>query len=109
MFTKDLPEKQSSAANYRFNKLCDEKDKLIRRGYVYIIISSIMLSFIINSAKFLTVVDVILDYFYVSCMISLPLWFLFVIIVNEYFKERIEKERYRFCKMTKEKRGWVLH
>lgn len=109
MMSKDFPEKQNSAFNYRFNKLCDEKDKLIRRGYVYTIVSSILLSFIINSAKFLTAVDVILDCFYVSFMLSLPLWFLFVIIVNEYFKERIEKERYRFCKMTKEKRGWVLH
>lgn len=104
----DLTEKQFSVVNYRFNKLCDEKDAIIRRGYVYIVISSILLSFILIT-KSLTIVDFFLDCFYVSGMISLPLWFLFVLIVNEYFKERIEKERYRFCKMTKEKRGWVIH
>jgi hypothetical protein len=94
----DLPEKQFTAVNYSHKKLLEEKDNLIKRGYVYIIISSILLSFILIT-KSLTIVDFILDCFYVSFMISLPLWFLFVLIVNQYFKEKIEKEiLYRFCK-----------
>lgn len=94
----DLPEKQFTAVNYRAKKLLEEKDQIVRRGFVYIIISSILLSFILIT-KSLTLVDFILDCFYVSCMISLPLWLLFVLIVNLYFKERIEKEiLYCFCK-----------
>ena len=105
---QDLPAKQFTAVNYRAKKLLEEKDWLVKRGYVYIIISSILLSFILIT-KSLTIVDFLLDCFYISCMISLPVWFLFVLIVNEYFRERIEKETYRFVKMTKEKRGWVIH
>jgi hypothetical protein len=107
-FADEMTAKQFTAVNYRTNKLFEEKDRLIRRGFVYIIISSILLSFILIT-KSLTIVDYILDCFYVSCMISLPLWLLFVLIINEYFKERIEKETYRFVKMSKEKRGWVIH
>jgi hypothetical protein len=103
-----MPEKQFTAVNYRAKKLLEEKDNLVKRGFVYIIISSILLSFILIS-KSLTLVDFLLDCFYVSCMISLPLWLLFVLIISEYFKEKIEKETYRFVKMTKEKRGWVIH
>jgi hypothetical protein len=107
-FADDMTAKQFTAVNYRYKKLLEEKDNLVKRGYVYIIISSILLSFILIT-KSLTIVDYILDCFYVSCMISLPLWLLFVLIINEYFKERIEKETYRFVKMSKEKRGWVIH
>jgi len=108
-FADDMAAKQFTAVNYRYKKLLEEKDRLVRRGFVYIIISSILLSFILIT-KSLTIVDFILDCFYLSFMISLPLWLLFVLIVNLYFKERIEKEiYYRFCKMTKEKRGWVIH
>lgn len=107
-FLNDLPEKQFNAVNYRAKKLLKEKDGIVRRGFVYIGISSILLSFILIT-KSLTIVDYILDCFYVSFMIGTPLFFFYFIIVNEYFKERIFKESYRFVKMTKEKRGWVIH
>ena len=107
-FADDTAAKQFTAVNYRAKKLLEEKDRLVRRGFVYIIISSILLSFILIT-KSLTIVDFFLDCFYVSCMLSLPLWLFFVVIVNVYFKEKIEKETYRFVKMTKEKRGWVIH
>lgn len=97
-FADDMTAKQFTAVNYRYKKLLEEKDWLVRRGFVYIIISSILLSFILIT-KSLTIVDYILDCFYVSFMISGPLFLLFVIIVNQYFKEKIEKEiPYRFCK-----------
>ena len=97
-FADDMTAKQFTAVNYRYKKLLEEKDSLIKRGFVYIIISSILLSFILIT-KSLTIVDYILACFYVSCMISLPLWLLFVLIINQYFKEKIEKEiPYRFCK-----------
>ena len=107
--SNDLTGKQSSAVYYRQRKLLNEKEGLERRGCVYIVISAILLSIIINSAKVLTIVDFILDCFYVSCMLSGPLCFFFILIVNQYFIEKLNLESFRFCKMTKEKRGWVLH
>ena len=76
-FADDMTAKQFTAVNYRYKKLLEE----------------------ILITKSLTIVDFILDCFYAAFMISGPLFLLFVIIVNQYFKEKIEKEiPYRFCK-----------
>lgn len=109
MYVNDTVEKQESAFEYRRKKLCRQNDIYLKVG-----ISLILLSFI----TFFVILTIFLpsaalpDFaaaIFCGFLVSIPIAIVYSIIVNEKFKERIELERYRFCKVTKEKRGWVIH
>ena len=102
----DLAEKKESALNYSRKKLCRQNDIYTKVGCALILLSTLTFYAIFLAPATVPEIAVMI---YCAFITSIPIAFLYCLIVNEKFQEKIEKDRYRFCEMTKEQRGWVIH